>query len=142
MRDVAEIVVPWALVTLALFVLLDRDEARLPLRDLDRAWPPATRALALVYFGILAVPVHFWRTRRTVRGTLLGLAWAAVASAFSWGASEGLDALPDAAMPGLLAFVVLAVAAAFLYRAKARERFEKGRRSRGAAGEGAKVPAI
>ncbi len=95
MRDVTEILVPWAVVTVFLFAILDRDEARLPGSLLARAWPPATRTLGLVYFGILAVPVHFWRTRRTFIGLVLGVGWATVAAAVNWAVSELVDLLPE-----------------------------------------------
>jgi len=63
MRDVAPIIVPWIVVSLALFALLDWDESRLSPEALEDAWPPATRTLAIVYLGVLAIPIHFWRTR-------------------------------------------------------------------------------
>lgn len=53
------------------------DESRLDPERLERAWPASTRLAAAVAFGPLAVPVHFWRTRRSVLGTLLGFAWTA-----------------------------------------------------------------
>lgn len=49
------------LVTAGLYALDERflsDEAK------ERAWPRSTRWVAIVYFGLLAVPIHFWKTRR------------------------------------------------------------------------------
>jgi hypothetical protein len=63
MRDVTAIIVPWVITTLALFALLDWDEARLSPRALEDAWPPATRLLAIAYLGILTLPIHLYRTR-------------------------------------------------------------------------------
>jgi hypothetical protein len=120
MRDVAEILVPWAVVTLALFLLIDLDERRLRPRELARAWPPASRTLALVYFGVPAVPVHFWRTRRTAFGTLVGVAWGLGAAGLYWGVSEGLDALPDAAMAPTIAVVLVCFTLALILRARQR----------------------
>jgi hypothetical protein len=122
MRDVAEIIIPWVFVTLGLFVLLDWDESRLSGDALENAWPPATRTLALVYFGMLSLPVHFWRTRvrwRLERLGVGGLVLKVAARAFfipaalvvalalsgvNWLLGEAIDALPDAS----LAWVMLA----------------------------------
>lgn len=106
MRDVAEILVPWALSTLALFSLLDWDESRLTPDALDRAWPPSTRTLALVYFGALALPIHFWRTRRTKQGFLIGVGALVVGFALYWAAGEGVDVLPESAMSPLTVIVM------------------------------------
>jgi hypothetical protein len=116
MRDVAEIVIPWVFVTLGLFVLLDWDESRLSREALENAWPPATRTLALVYFGMLSLPIHVWRTRvrwrlerRGVRRVLVKIAWraffipaalvvAVVLVGVDWLLGEAIDALPDASL--------------------------------------------
>src|SRR5579859_3418230 len=95
MRDVAEILVPWVVLTLALFALVDWDESRLGVAQRERAWPPASRALALVYFGLLSIPVHFWRTRRSALSVGIGVAWAAAGVAVDWVASETVEALPE-----------------------------------------------
>jgi hypothetical protein len=119
MRDVAAIVVPWAFLTLALFALLDWDESRLAREPRDRAWPPATRTLALVYFGLLSLPVHFWRTRRTALGVLLGFAWAAAALGVDWVFSELVDALPEWALGGAMALSLTTFTAAMIWRSRA-----------------------
>jgi hypothetical protein len=106
MRDVTEIVVPWAILTLALFTLVDWDESRLREEALARAWPPASRTLALVYFGMLALPLHFWRTRRSAVGFLQGLGWAVLAFGLDWAASEGVDRLPESWLGPLMAVVL------------------------------------
>jgi hypothetical protein len=58
------------------------DERRLVGVELERAWPPLSRdcaILALLHIGVphLCVLVHFIRTRRSLRGGVLGLAWVA-----------------------------------------------------------------
>jgi hypothetical protein len=54
----------------------------------SRAWPVASRRCAVVVMGLVCVPVHFWRTRRSALGLILGIAWLAalvvVLSAAEW----------------------------------------------------------
>jgi hypothetical protein len=128
MRDVAEILVPWAVVTLALFALLDWDESRLTRTQLERAWPPATRTLSVVYFGGLGVPVlvHFWRTRRSVAGVLVGIVGGALAFGLNLAAAVGVDALPEDAAAPLVAFVGIAfLARVFWLSSRARHRKDR-----------------
>jgi hypothetical protein len=120
MRDVAEIVVPWVFLTLALFALVDWDESRLSRPELARAWPPASRTLALVYFGLLSVPVHFWRTRRSALGTLIGFAWAAAAFGVDWLAAEIVDALPESALGGAMFASLAGFTGAMVWRRRRR----------------------
>jgi hypothetical protein len=100
MADILEILLPWAASTYGLFVLLAWDEGRLSTKALARAWPPATRRLALVYFGALSLPVHFWRTRRSFLGVLQGLAWTVAFVALNQGLADGLDELVERLSPG------------------------------------------
>jgi hypothetical protein len=51
------------------------DLARLQGERLARSWPDASVWAAVVAFGPLCVPVHFIRTRRSLVGIALGLAW-------------------------------------------------------------------
>lgn len=60
----------------ALIVWLD--EQRLDLQGQGRCWPTTSRWSAVVVFGLLCLPVHFVRTRRSLGGLVLGLAWALV----------------------------------------------------------------
>lgn len=53
------------------------DMRRLPPDRLSRCWNDASFWSAVVAFGPLSIPVHFTRTRRSLLGFLLGLAWAA-----------------------------------------------------------------
>jgi hypothetical protein len=77
MTEFLEILISWPLTLSLVFAVLRRDERRLTPAQLARAWPVATRLASGVYFGILCLPVHFWRTRRSAVGLLQGCAWAA-----------------------------------------------------------------
>jgi hypothetical protein len=68
--------------TVAAIVVVD--ERRLGARELNRAWPRASRDAAIfgawlfgALFGCLLLLVHFARTRGLVAGIGLGLLWAA-----------------------------------------------------------------
>ena len=64
--------------------VVSRDMRRLPAQRFARSWNEASFWSAVVAFGPLCIPVHFLRTRRTVLGFVLGLAWmAAVLAAIS-----------------------------------------------------------
>ena len=77
MAEIASLLASWATTTAAIFALLAWDERRLDDAQRARAWPVASRRCAVVVMGLLCVPVHFWRTRRSARGLLLGIAWTA-----------------------------------------------------------------
>jgi len=69
------LVLSWAITTALTFAVVIVDERRMSAERLERAWPPASRDAAIVAFGVLALPVHFMRTRghcASVRG-LVGL---------------------------------------------------------------------
>jgi hypothetical protein len=51
------------------------DQRRLTRALLDRCWPASSFWCAVVAFGLLSVPVHFCRTRRSVLGLVQGLLW-------------------------------------------------------------------
>jgi len=53
--------------------LLRWDERRLTSEQHDRAWNDASHWTAIVAFSFLCLPVHFVKTRRSVRGLLLGI---------------------------------------------------------------------
>ena len=89
MGDILELLVPWAVTTYGMFALLAWDESRLPPDELARAWPVASRRIAVVYFGVLSLPVHFWRTRRSALGLAQGLAWGVGVALLNEGVAEG-----------------------------------------------------
>lgn len=51
------------------------DERRLNPEMSARAWNSASHWVAVFAFSVLCVPVHFTRTRRSVRGFCLGVGW-------------------------------------------------------------------
>jgi hypothetical protein len=64
----------WLVTTAMMFAIVMGDERDLTAEELERAWPPASRAAAIVAFGPFALPVHFAKTRgdfKSVRGALL-----------------------------------------------------------------------
>lgn len=81
MAEVLDLLLSWIATTVACFYVVMRDERRLPPELLERAWPSASRAAAIVAFWQIAVWVHFWKTRRYgLRGFFLGLFWAVAAT--------------------------------------------------------------
>ena len=78
--ELVQVIVSWAVTLPAVVVVIRTDERRLAADALARAWPPQSRDAAI--FGLwnlgvhpLCVLIHFARTRRSVLGTGLGLAW-------------------------------------------------------------------
>ncbi|MBI3202817.1 MAG: hypothetical protein IT377_03050 [Polyangiaceae bacterium] len=61
------ILVPWWIVR--------RDLKKLDGARLARAWNDASFWSAIVLFGPLSLPFHFTKTRRSLLGFVLGLAW-------------------------------------------------------------------
>jgi hypothetical protein len=82
---ILELVVSWIVTTALTFFIVIADERLMREERLERAWPPTSRDAAIVAFGVLALPIHFARTRghfRNLRGLLgipLGLVMGAVA---------------------------------------------------------------
>jgi hypothetical protein len=94
MHDVLEILVSWAVSTAFMFAIVIMDERRMDRRDdprLERAWPPSSRASAIVGFGIVALPLHFLRTRRSFVGFLLAVGFTAAALVVETIALAALD---------------------------------------------------
>jgi hypothetical protein len=76
--EVIEIVIAWTITTALSFALVLADERLMSEERFERAWPPASRAAALVYFGLLAIPFHFARTRgswKSPSGVGIRLLW-------------------------------------------------------------------
>jgi hypothetical protein len=51
------------------------DRGRLTPSAQARAWRRVSWVSALVFFGPFCLPAHFWITRRSLKGALLGVAW-------------------------------------------------------------------
>ncbi|OJY19786.1 MAG: hypothetical protein BGO98_40660 [Myxococcales bacterium 68-20] len=85
--QVIELVLSWVVTSTLTFAVVIFDERRLSEERLERAWPRASRDLALVYFGVLAIPFHFARTRGTwtsvrgIGGRILGFGAGVVVAA-------------------------------------------------------------
>lgn len=102
-RELLVLLASWALLPALSWAALVVDERRLPRAQLARAWPPATRSLAVLWFGPLAVVLHFARTRgsfdglaqvgRKALGLGLGLAIAALLVAIATAVLEALAAV-------------------------------------------------
>jgi hypothetical protein len=74
LAEIVTMLASWVATMTAVFALLAWDERRLDPMRLARAWPISTRRAAVVIAGPFCLPLHFWRTRRTVGGALVGLA--------------------------------------------------------------------
>lgn len=59
------------------FWVVRLDQRRLPPEQLDRTWNEPSFWAAIVTFGPLCIPVHFVKSRRSLLGFLLGMAWMA-----------------------------------------------------------------
>ena len=106
MRDILALIVPWTTMTASVLALLGRDERRLSYDQRARAWPLAARLNAVVGLGLmasplhlLALPIHFARTRRTVRGALVGVAQAIGVFAIGFITALAIDTAPDLPSP-------------------------------------------
>ena len=96
MHDVLDILVSWIVSTGFMFAVISADERRMERRDdprLARAWPPSGRDSAIIGFGIIALPLHFLRTRRSAVGVLLAIAATALALVVEAIALAALDAV-------------------------------------------------
>jgi hypothetical protein len=100
--ELVEILASWSVTLPAVATIVVRDERRLKGQRLERSWPPQSRDAAI--FGLwlmgihpLCLLLHFGRTRRSVLGVLLGLAWLAAvalsALAVEFGATAAIEAL-------------------------------------------------
>ena len=74
----------------ATFYVIWRDERRLPPAQAVFAWPAASRLSAVVAFSPFCLPIHFWRTRRSFFGVLVGLFYVAVVLALNFLSSMGI----------------------------------------------------
>jgi len=102
MQPVIELLLSWVLTTALSFAVVLFDERRASEERLERAWKPASRDAALVAFGVLAVPLHFVRTRG------------------SWTTGRGLLAKLGGLALGLAAFGFVAVVSSLVLEGVAR----------------------
>lgn len=72
MADVLDVILSMLVGTVGTILFVAWDERRLPPDARERAWPISTRLSAALAFGPFCLPVHFFRTRRSLWGTLLG----------------------------------------------------------------------
>lgn len=75
--------------------LLRWDGRRLTREQHDRGFNDASHWAAVVGFSVLAIPVHFCRTRRSVLGLVQGLAWAALVVGLMSAFLSGVDFLAN-----------------------------------------------
>jgi hypothetical protein len=75
--EIAVYLASFVTTTALTIALLVRDERRLTPERRERAWDPVSRASAIAVSMFLlpgvCLPVHYWRTRRSFGGTLLGV---------------------------------------------------------------------
>lgn len=60
------------------YAVIRVDRRRLTELQRARGWNGASTASALAFFSPLCVAVHFWVTRRSLRGIFAGLCWVVV----------------------------------------------------------------
>jgi hypothetical protein len=101
--EFVQVIVSMAVILPALSAVIVLDERRLRGKSLERSWPAASRdAAVFAVFNftalVLVVPlIHFVRTRRNLKGVLLGVGWTAaillVDVAAETGVTEAVDLL-------------------------------------------------
>lgn len=88
MTEIVQLSLQLALGILLTWWVLRRDTDRLPPVQQQRAWNDASFWVAVVVFNPLCIPIHFIRTRRSLGGVALGLAWMAAVAVVLAGVSE------------------------------------------------------
>ena len=73
MREVLELVASAVFLYGIIYVVIRFDERRLSPKQLERAWPASSRDVAVLYFSLIALFLHFPRTRGVLLGVPLGL---------------------------------------------------------------------
>lgn len=100
LAEIVLILVQISVLMIALTLLFAWDERRMTDEQRARAWPASTRGVVIgspLWFPLwlVGVPLHFLRTRRSVRGLVEAIAWMVVlfallfASAFAVSIAEG-----------------------------------------------------
>ncbi len=99
---IAEFVLQMALAVVLTIWIVRRDLRSAPPERLARAWNKASFWSAVGVFGPFCLPFHFFRTRRSVAGVFIGIAWAVGVLVAVELAGEALDAFgPHLEMPSL-----------------------------------------
>lgn len=93
MSDALIVVVSLVLNALVPYLIVRHDLARLSEERLSRAWTQASFLSAVYAFGPLSLPVHFTKTRRSLVGFLLGVAWLGLAVALEAAVTGALGLL-------------------------------------------------
>ena len=93
MSEVFILVLSFVLNAALPYLVVRYDLKRLSELQLARAWPAASFLSAVFAFGPLSLPVHFTKTRRSVRGFGLGLLVCALTLAVQGLIATGLGAL-------------------------------------------------
>jgi hypothetical protein len=93
MAEILALLVPNVVAWCAVFALFAWDERRMTDDQRARAWPIASRRIAVVMFSPLCVPLHFLRTRRSFRGVLLAVLWTVALLALLAAVGAALDAV-------------------------------------------------
>ncbi len=93
MDQILALLVPDVIAWTAVFALFAWDERRMTDEQRARAWPTASRRIAVVLFSPLCVPLHFLRTRRSARGVVEAIAWTAALLAVLMIVDAALEAL-------------------------------------------------
>ena len=93
MDEILPLLVPNVIAWCAIFALFAWDEGRMTDDERARAWPVASRRIAVVLFSPLCVPLHFLRTRRSAKGVLLAVGWTVALLALLSVVDVVLDAL-------------------------------------------------
>jgi hypothetical protein len=73
--DIALLILSSAFNMAICIALVRWDRKRLPPAQRERAWNTATFGTAVFWFSPWCILAHFWVTRRSLRGLLLGVAW-------------------------------------------------------------------
>ena len=91
--EVLDVIVSAALSISLTYTVVACDRLRLSPEQRARGWNSASTESALIAFAPLCIVAHFWVTRRSLRGILLGLLWLALLVSLQLGLSVLGDAL-------------------------------------------------
>jgi hypothetical protein len=71
--EIVMLTLSWVVTNALTFLIVMFDERRMSADKLERAWPPQSRDAAIVMLSVLALPVHFAKTRghlKSISGAL------------------------------------------------------------------------